>query len=259
MYYINTDGVKIEINLTPPKKIKSAVKWVFDKIIISDNIFADDLNNYLLPEYIGSSHYLGDDGYIFDTSDNLLSDMFLYIPDNNYVNPEGLNTILSFDSTYASIEIINPIKFTSVSPCDFRYLSRDGDYLLCLSNTSLNGYIERIKIQNDFEFIFLNQKMIGFLLIRPLEKLVFFDDINYENENENEDKVPLSSSEKNIFITYFYLVDEEGWDKINDGDLLMLSKINEIKNNIIEMNTQHIQLRTLYKQCDFIVNNYYSI
>ncbi|UPK80220.1 hypothetical protein LW139_15600 [Proteus vulgaris] len=257
MYYINTDGGKIEINLTSSKKIKSAVKWVFDKIIISDNIFADELSNYLLPEYIGSSHYIGDDGYIFDTSDKLLSDVFLYIPDNNYFNPDVLNTILSFDSTYASIEIINPIKFNSVSPCDFRYLSRDGDYLLCLSNISLDGYIERIKTQNDFEFIFLNKKMIGFLLIRPLEKLVFFDDINYEYENEN--KVPLSSNEKNIFITYFDLVDEEGWDRINDGDLIMLSKINEIKNNITKINVQHIQLKSLYKQCDFIVNNYYSI
>ncbi len=64
--------------------------------------------------------------------------------------------------------------------------------------------------------------------------------------------------EKNIFLSYFDLVDEDGWDKINDGDLLMLSEINKIKNKITKMNEKHTQLKSLYKQCEFIVNNYYT-
>ncbi|EMG9288807.1 hypothetical protein GKR55_18850 [Providencia stuartii] len=256
MYYINTDGESVEIKFTPKKKIKSVAKWTFDKVIISNDIFADDLNNYFSPEYIGSSHYISDDGYTFDRSDNLLVGAFLYVPDKNYFNPEVLNTILSFDSTDASIEIINPIKFNAVSPCDFRYLSRDGNYLLCLSNINLNGDIKRIKIHDFFEFIFLNKKMVGFLLIMPFENLVFFDDLNYECDNSSN--ITLSLDEKSIFLSYFDLVDEDGWDKINDGDLFMLSEINKIKNKITKMNVKHIQLKSLYKQCEFIVNNYYT-
>ncbi|MBO0160422.1 hypothetical protein, partial [Vibrio parahaemolyticus] len=79
-----------------------------------------------------------------------------------------------------------------------------------------------------FEFIFLNKKMVGFLLIMPFENLVFFDDLNYECDNSSN--ITLSLDEKSIFLSYFDLVDEDGWDKINDGDLFMLSEINKIKN-----------------------------
>lgn len=54
------------------------------------------------------------------------------------------------------------------------------------------------------------------------------------------------------------MVDEDGWDKINDGDLLMLSEINKIKNKITKMNVKNTRLKSLYKQCEFIVNNYYT-
>ena len=64
--------------------------------------------------------------------------------------------------------------------------------------------------------------------------------------------------EKNIFLSYLDLVDEDGWDKINDGDLLMLSEINKIKNKITKMNVKNTRLKSLYKQCEFIVNNYYT-
>ncbi|HCR3470651.1 TPA: hypothetical protein ON597_003513, partial [Proteus mirabilis] len=88
------------------------------------------------------------------------------------------------------------------------------------------------------------------------ENLVFFDDLNYECDNNSN--ITLSLDEKNIFLSYFDLVDEDGWDKINDGDLLILSEINKIKNKITKMNVKHTQLKSLYKQCEFIVNNYYT-
>lgn len=256
MYYINTDESDIEIELIEGKNIKTDVRWCFDNIIISDDILADDLNNYFSDEYVGSSHYISDDGYVFD-NEGILRSVFLFVPSVNYFAKDELDTILCSDYVDLSIKILDPIKFNAISPCDYRYLSCEGDYLLCLSNVKLHGDIERIRIHNNVDFIFLNKKMIGFMMTNPLENIVFLDEFTI-NEVENR-SIELSNSEKKIFILYFNLVDETGWDKINDGDLFMFNEIKEIQREITNENRKNTQLGSLYKQCDFIINNYYNI
>ncbi|MBD2807135.1 hypothetical protein ID855_21255 [Xenorhabdus sp. ZM] len=53
------------------------IYWSFITLFLANNQNSDDLYYALSDNYIGSNHYIGDEGYVFNPSTYVLSDVFL--------------------------------------------------------------------------------------------------------------------------------------------------------------------------------------
>ncbi|MCT6517996.1 hypothetical protein GY03_12000 [Proteus vulgaris] len=250
-YYLNVDGDNIAIVIDDGIILTSELTWDFYNISISDNLFPDDLSLFYSDDYIGSSHYLSDNGYVFDRH-YCLKELSLYVPENNVFDTEKINTLLSKSVRDAHIKIVEPIKFNAISPCDFRCFSENGEYLLCLKDIYFNksSHIERIKIHNKLEIIFLDGKEIGFMILEPFEN-IFFDLNLIENKN-----IKLSLKEKMLFLKYFHLMDESTWNKLNEKDTSVYFALHSIQDEVLDMMSDNSKLRHLNNQLSFILDNY---
>lgn len=250
-YYLNIDGDNVAIVINDGCILTSKLTWDFYNINISDNLFFDDLSSFYSDGYIGSSHYLSDNGYVFD-SNFYLKELSFYVPENNFFDTEKIDAILSKPVRDAHIAIVEPIKFNAISPCDFRCFSENGEHLLCLKDIYFNkkSHLERIKIHDKLELIFLDGKEIGFMVLEPFESLFF--DFNFIGNKGNK----LSLKEKMMFLKYFHLMDDSNWNKLNEKESSIYLELHSIQNEVLNMMSDNSKLQHLNNQLSFILENY---
>lgn len=252
--YLNANGEKIPIKIKQERNLDAKIYWSFTEICIAKNLDADNLHNTIQNNFCGSNHYLGDEGFVFNNQELILSDIFLSVPEENFDGKLLLQEWLKVPKITGLPFLLQPQNFFTISSSDCRYLNPTCDHLLCLSKDVSNTYnCLRISIHDRLDLLFQNNSHCGFILYNPIKSIVRFDG-NFTDADLDIDLSLLY----NHFYTYFKYITLSNWERLENKD----GKIKKILTNIVSK-TQKIDFSiepayALNRQCQLLLEDYYK-
>jgi hypothetical protein len=148
----------------------------------------------------------------------------LSAPENTVEAKDALDFWLNSDEMAGVPRLTSRRKFSANSPCDIRYLSERGDYLLCASEPALKARIgTRVMMNDRVSLLFQNQVYCGFLVSQPLRSLVRFAG-TFEEGDVDRDLAFLLGS----LHTYLNLIQEKNWPLLEQGDTAIRNGLEDI-------------------------------
>lgn len=160
--YLNKDSEPIPIRIKPNTRINSNIYWSFTEVSITENVDSDSLHNFFSSSFNGSNHYTGDEGFVFDNKELILSSLFLSVPEENFDGKELLKELLLLPAITGLPYLLKKEKFHPTSSTDFRYLSYDCNYLICISKNLIDtDNCSRISIHERLDLIFHDKNHIA--------------------------------------------------------------------------------------------------
>src|SRR5688572_20371063 len=216
--------------------------------LLSDS---DDLRQYFATDYVGSEHFLGDDGFVFDPADLSLIGVFLRAPENTVEANGALDFWLNSDEIAGAPRLTSRRKFSVISPCDIRYLSERGDYLLCASEPALNARIgTRVMINERVSLLFQNHVYCGFLVSHPLRSLVRFDGTFEEGDIDGDFTFLLEP-----LHTYLNLIQEKNWLLLEQGDTAIKNGLEDILRQLAPYSEKVEPVYALRDRCQILLED----
>ena len=257
--YLNKNGDKFPIKICKEKLLTNNIYWSFTTVALANSL--DDLHHSFREQYIGSNHYLSDEGYVFDYQNHMLSGVFLDVPDSNFDGGTFLLECLKSELIEGIPYALNPIKFNAIRVADFRYLSNDLDYLVCISKNGIfsqKDKILRIRIHERLDLFFINNEHCGFILKYPIISLVRFADFDLLSSKVNANQYIDLSKYKNTFISYFNVMDDNVWDKLEERNIDVKNTLNDIVFKLRDADLSKEPLYALKEQCTRLLSDYYE-
>ncbi|MDX7989312.1 hypothetical protein FE392_18740 [Xenorhabdus sp. 12] len=257
--FLNKNGNKAPIKILIGSLLKNNIYWPFTTVSLANNQNADDLQHALSDNYIGSNHYISDEGYVFNPSTYVLSDIFLNVPDDNFDGQHFLSECLKSQFIVGLPYLLEPKVFFAISVSNYKYLSRDGGYLICVSECeqriSYNDIL-RVRIHERLDLLFINGEHSGFILKDPFRSLVRFS--GFDEEKHGGDKeIDLCLFNK-AFFSYFDMMESESWDNIDNNDINIRNGLLNILESLEGADKSKEPIFALQEQCQRLLSDYYS-
>ncbi|EEH2569810.1 hypothetical protein GYD59_004661, partial [Salmonella enterica] len=233
MFFLNKNGVQFPVKICDGNSLNYNIFWSFTTVSLAWSLDADDLQYSLSEKYIGSNHYISDEGYAFDCKSNALTGIFLNVPDENFDGANFLQNCLKSDVIRGIPYALNNVKFSAISSTDYRYLSDNADYLICISRDCIEHHTDilRLQIHERLDLIFINKEHCGFILKDPVRSLVRFADFDIE-QNINADTAIDISPYMNLYLLYFKTMNHTAWDNLDEKNERIKITLNFISNGL---------------------------
>ncbi|HEU0185951.1 MAG TPA: hypothetical protein VFS27_11595, partial [Blastocatellia bacterium] len=231
--------------------------WDFTNIHASPIKDADDLSRYFAADYVGSTHFLSDDGFVFDPEDLSLVGLCLLTPENTVEATGDLDFWLNGDEVAGVPRLTSPrCKFGAVSPCVISHLSERGDYLLCAPDTAPKGHAGlRVAINERMSLLFQNHIYCGFLVSQPMRSLVRFDGTFEEGEGDVDRDLAFLLEPLRAYLN---LIREENWPLIARGDMAIKNGLTDILRQLASYSANIEPVYALRDRCQFLLKGYFS-
>ncbi|EDQ7231144.1 hypothetical protein XL92_004674 [Salmonella enterica subsp. enterica] len=259
--FLNKKGNRIPVGICNASVLHCSIFWSFTTLALADSLDADDLQYSLSKEYIGSNHYMSDEGYVFDCQSRKLTGLFLNVPDENFDGAHFLLACLDSNIIEGIPYALSNDKFSAIGVADYRYLSDNADYLLCVSRDCLDYHshdILRVRVHGRLELLFLDKEHCGFILKDPIRSLVRFVDFDIAQNKNNADSSIDTSSCKDLFILYFNTMDVNGWNGIDDKKVYIKKALDFIVNKLKNADLSKEPFFALKEQCERLLHDYYE-
>ncbi|MCW7539337.1 hypothetical protein OOT46_15945 [Aquabacterium sp. A7-Y] len=173
---IATSNGLLTLKIDTSRQLECPIYWPFTEVHASSERDADDLHRYTSPGYAGSTHFLGDEGFVFDPVQLILSGVFLYVPEDRFDGRNSLEAWLQTEEIKGLPVLSANGKFSVESPSEYQYLSSGGEYLICVSaKSAIPGNGRRVSIHPRLSLLCEGESYCGFLLEQPVQSLVRFD------------------------------------------------------------------------------------
>jgi hypothetical protein len=177
----------------------------------------------LLSETFGSVDWLSstNDEYRFGKSDRELKGFSLYVPEHALPVSRAPVSWLETPPIPGNLRSVASKNFDA-PPTEFRWVSPDGDVLLCTFREATDAHQEllRLRAAPDFDLVFTDGEYAGWLLAHPAAHLAS------PGEPPPEDEPPAGLVQ--ALRAFFDLFVEPGIDRMQDGDPALLGELNAL-------------------------------
>ncbi len=231
------------------------IEWTFTEVSISKKCFPDEKERFFSDEYIGSSHLLGDEGFIFNPLSLRLNSICFIVPEKNFGGNEILKHWLDIPVVKGVPIIDSPKQFSIESPLDYRYFSTNDNILLCISGAYSNIFphnCNRLRLHPNIELLCVNGMYIGYILKNSTHYLTRF------SGEERLDRVNLNNS---VLIEgmkeFFSIVHEDNFEKFERQDENLIERLMPLKNKLLQFNNSSEPTYALWDRCKVILEDYY--
>ena len=196
----------------------------------------------------GNGLYLEGEEFRFAKDSLLLQSIFLEPSEENLESDKLVRGWLNLKSVKGTLRLLSPQSF-KCEPDDYRWMSSDGKLLAAIHDVD---WIEssdkfRLRVAQDFDLLFAEQKWCGWLLSNPARYLA--------EPNSAAD----SDSELNLLaFEYVSLVSEPHIEQMDDRDPETLDRLIHLKNKINPEHGAAKHRRVLHDCLKEVIENFYG-
>ena len=180
-----------------------------------------------LAETCGSFDYLGfgGEGFRFSKKDLLLQSMWFTVPEV-HIPLDKIPILWQDEQPQIGLLRLSSAQKSHLDPAEVRWLDTNAGILVCMTETSLTAVGERLRLRiaEDFDLLFIGQKLCGWLLSSPENYLVELWETLYPPEPDKELKALLYES--------LTLVSEPNIEKMDDQDPDILQALVDLHSRI---------------------------
>lgn len=242
-------------DLNPMMMSNANIEWTFTEVTISDSDLDYGRQNYFSDIFVGSSHLLGDEGFIFDPSTLTLISMTLMVPENNFSGSNIIQFWLNTPVKEGLPVIRYPHKFSVESPLDHRYFSVKDEMLICISGDHVQldfKICNRLRIHSNLEILCHNGTYIGYILKNATQYLTRF------SEEKRLSKMVISHPiVADCLSEYFYIVNEDNFERLEEQDKDLKQRLINLKDELTELDQSFEPVFALTDRCNVILEEYY--
>jgi hypothetical protein len=249
------DSVKAEI-ISGNQSLSCYPSWEISahSVSIGSYTSGEEHEKHVVHDTIGSGNWYRSEfnEFRFDKTNRLLKSIsFNILEENINLKEDFLRSWLEKSPVIGTLYLIEPDYF-SPEPADYRWFDPQGEMLICLYEyaTSADLEIIRLRIAQDFDLVFGNGQLYGWILFQPLKYVV----------QGWEQSRPMEADDKlgPIVHKYFQLVSEDTIDQLMDKDSELLKSLLSLKKETQNSNSLSYQ-RTVLKDCiESVIDNFYG-
>ena len=220
-------------------------------LIIAPYRTGDEHEHHYL-ETIGSGtwHRSEEDEFRFDKTSRTLRSLWLHVPDRNLPSAEFLGTLQLVPRMEGLLRLTSPQSF-SLEPSDYRWLAPDGKVLACIREALAKEPKDsiRLRIAHDFDLLFIEGRLCGWLLWEPARYLVKAWEKPYPSE-------PTDALISELH-DYLDLVAEPNFLRMEDKDPYILRALLDLRERLRD-DTGVGQRQVLRESLDYVIEKFYG-
>jgi hypothetical protein len=240
------------ISLRQGHTLHAPIRWPFLEVWMSSDFESDDLGRYSLPDYVGSTHFLGDEGFVFDPETKLLTSVYLRVPEVTASDEMIVDRWRSVPEVKGLPVAVTSRKAQINSPSDIRCLSGNGKHLISVSeNAILPVDAVRVTIHERMAILFQGGVYCGFMLEHPIWYLDRFSAEPRSNDSECNEEILLQP-----LLEYLQTVQEKNWELLENRDEVTKETLMGIV-DALSPHTEVIQALVLKERCQEILAEYF--
>jgi hypothetical protein len=238
------------------KSLPFSPRWgLRESSLIVGGYYSGDEHEQHFLQTVGSGNWYRSEyeEFRFRQDNHQLESVWFHVPEVN-VEPEkqDVMSLWQFETPIKGLLTLLQVQGFKPEPMDFRFLDRDGKFLACIAEMALTTTKNRLRLRiaKDFDLLFIEQNLCGWLLSHPIDYLVMSWD----------ETSPVTPDEQLASIVYEYLdlIAEPNIEKIEDEDPAILELLlNLYQRTVISPNP--IYRRQIIANCiQDIIEQFYN-
>ncbi len=225
-------------------------------LIIGEYQSGDEHEQHFL-QTVGSGNWYRSeyDEFRFRQDNHQLESIWFHLPEVN-IEPDkqDIISLWQFETPIKGLLSLLSLQGFNPEPMDFRFLEQNGNFLACISEMALtttkNKNRLRLRIAKDFDLLFIEQKLCGWLLSHPINYLVMSWD--------EPSSVTIDEQFVSIVHEYLNLIAEPNIEKIEDEDPEILESLLALHKRISISTKYTYQFQIVTNCIQEIVEQFYS-
>ena len=186
----------------------------------------------------------------------LLESVWFHVPEVN-LESENFISLWQFEPPVEGLLTLSQPQVFNPEPTTFRWMAPNGEFLACITEMALLNTNERLRLRiaNDFDLLFVEQTICGWMLSHPINYLVKSWDEPYSvasDEKIADEKIA------EFLYEYLALVADPYIEQMEDEDPEILQRLLSLHNRIVVTNGSVNQRRIISDCIKDIVEQFYA-
>ena len=191
------------------------------------------------------------DEMLFGRESFVLESIWFHIPGENYASDEFIASWKK-EQPIQGLPRLKTSQSFQLEPTEFRLMDSGCMFLSCITRKALEAHNVRLRLRiaKDFDLLFSDGRLCGWLLFDPAHYLVRGWEEPYATEPNDKDR--------GLLYEYQNLVVQPNIEKMEDEDSSMLQKLKELQSRIKSDSDITNQRAVLKESVDDIIDSFYG-
>jgi len=233
--------------------IEHPVRWILEDLCVYSFPFSlpspGELLDYAEKKTVGSFPWMGadDDAVRFDKETLELSAFIIVIPPHTPEFPPDWSSWLSSEPLEGRLKLRQSADYFSVEIGDYNSVLPDPAHLILLNEDGLGvGSKTRVRVARDFDALFLNGHLVGWLLSDPLSHVV--------QTGVNPVETPHDVELMGVLAELVQMQTEEGFALVWDRDSATHLRLAQMRRALETRDVTSVPVRAMLGAIDHLAN-----